>query len=83
MEPEAPFLAELNHEGRGVTILGSTADVHPLSDGEVAKHRIDQPQRRIVLEWSLHPCVKAGPKVDHLRRLKSVPRVCRSAPVGK
>ena len=28
-EPEAPFLAELNHEGRGVTILGSTADVHP------------------------------------------------------
>jgi hypothetical protein len=26
--------------------------------------------------------VKTGRKVDHLRRLKSVPRVCRSAPVG-
>lgn len=55
-EPEAPFLAELNQEGRSVTILGSTADVHPASNGEVAKHRIDQPQHRIVLGWLLlHP----------------------------
>jgi hypothetical protein len=49
------FLAELNHEDRGVTILGSTADVHRLSNRDVAKHRIDQPQRRIVLGWLLHP----------------------------
>ena len=54
-EPEAPFLSELNHEGRGVSILGSTADVHPLSNSDVSKHRIDQPQHRIVLEWLLHP----------------------------
>ena len=71
-ESEAPFLAELNHEGRGVTILGSTADVHPLSNGDVAKHRIDQPQHRIVLGWLLHPwdCpARPKPRCAHLAPL--------------
>jgi hypothetical protein len=89
-EPEAPVLAELNHEGRGVTILGSTADVHPLSNGDVAKHRIDQPQHRIVLGWLLHPWDCPAPPNAPLWRIcpaalranfDSVPR--RPAPAAR
>jgi hypothetical protein len=75
-EPEAPFLAELNHEGRGVTILASTADVHSPSNGNVAKHRIDQPQHRIIVGRMLHPR-------DCPRYAKgSLRRICLAAPLG-